>query len=89
MDALNLFALQLAAALIVGGILLTIVAFLIYVLNEAKKDQRKGAAPQANVFDVLVELAKRLPVLFVPGILMIGLGVAIVLAVVGGQNTAQ
>lgn len=82
MDALRLFALALAAVLIGVGILLVVAAFIISELEKARKAKLRGAQPQSDIFDLLIELAKRLPLVYLPGFLMIGLGVAIVLAVV-------
>jgi uncharacterized membrane protein YjgN (DUF898 family) len=79
-EPVQFFAMVLAALLIVMGIVLVVAAFVISQLGKARNEGR-GAQPHADIFDVLVELAKRIQLIYVPGILMIAFGVAIVLGV--------
>lgn len=83
MESLPLFGLILSAVLIGAGILLVIAAFIVHALAEAKKAE---VDLRTDIFDVLLELAKRAPVLFIPGLLMIGFGVVLAGIIIAGPG---
>ena len=87
MDYVRLFALALAAVLIVSGIVLILVAFLITELRKAKI-ARPGVRPMADAWDVLLELARRVPLIYVPGVIMVIAGTLIAAATVATAPAA-
>jgi peptidoglycan/LPS O-acetylase OafA/YrhL len=88
MDAVNplgVAALALGAVLIGVGILLVIVGFVITTIVSTRPTP-PGPAPAAGFWDFMVELAKRVQLIYVPGFIMIGLGVVLVAVVVTGAD---
>ena len=84
-SSVTVAAVALGAGLIGVGILLVVAGF---VINAIEKTRPKppGPAPAAGFWDFMVELAKRLELIFVPGFLMIGLGIFLVGIVVVGAG---
>jgi hypothetical protein len=85
LDPLKVAAVTLGAVLIGVGILLVVAAFIItYVVSH--RPVPPGPAPTAGFFDFMIELAKRIELVYVPGFLMIGLGIFLVGIVVVGAG---
>jgi len=76
-DPLKLFAVAMGAVLIGVGILLVVVGFIVTNVV-AKRPTPPGPVATANFFDFMVELAKRVELIYVPGLLMIAIGVFLV-----------
>jgi hypothetical protein len=82
---LGVAAVALGGVLIGVGILLVVVAFVIKAI-EATRPKVPGPAPAADIWDFMVELAKRVELLYIPGIILIVLGIVLILGVLSGAN---
>lgn len=88
MDTLNplgVAAVALGGVLVGVGILLVIAAFIIKAI-EATRPKVPGPAPAAGLWDFMVELAKRIELLYIPGIILIVLGIVLISVVVVGAD---
>ncbi len=76
-DLWELVAVVLGSVLIGVGILLVVAGFIITNVVQTKPTP-PGPAPHANIWDFIVELAKRVQLIYVPGLLMIALGIVLI-----------
>lgn len=82
---LGIAAVALGAILIGVGILLVVAGFVITAVQDSRPKQ-PGPAAQAGFFDFMTELAKRVQLIYIPGFIMIGLGIFLVGIVVVGAG---